>query len=645
MSDSKYAFDMEPNEGGSKFNKKWLVGGALLLAVAVIGILAYTGKLGHFGAAPADTPNMEKVSTKYEKAKTANVEKLPLPEGDELSGKVWAAMNVYDWHGNVAAAYANGGKRTLENSLIGKENIILQINHQDDTMKTIEEFRSRIDKFKATNGAEGGNLMFTIMGNSSVSLIQPLNAELKKIDPSYRAIAIDVIGKSDGEDQVIGLAELEKCPECWQGKMIVAVYDDGDMQLLFAMLDKLGVKVNFNYKTWDPTALNIAHVSDFKIAGQEFINNATYAPRPVFIDGKATGGMSNQAPYNVELHPDLTASWTPVDRSIYNELKAKKDPRLAKLKTLVSTGKGEERGVMPTTLIVFNKWAELPKNTTNLVNMLYAIHKSADQIDSREESLYRAMEICTDIMGSWDESAKPEDNVKARVEAYKGYDGAGSGIRIGGSTGFSFKDAMNMLNLDASGSGDIQNSTFGSVYRAFGKVTVERYPEKELKSFDPFESFFDPRYLRGAILRAKGESYPFTEIVQRQDFSTTNSGENLGGMSYKINFKSGSADLDASGLKVVQEIQDKYAGSEYRLIVIGHTDKTGSLDQNKALSLNRANAVKNLLVTRNANAFGGDRIQTDGQGFSKPPTGVNPSYNGACDECRRVEIQLVKLSK
>lgn len=642
---SKYVQDDISGDQPKRNLSKLLFPGLLVLAVAVVAFLAYTGKLGNFGATVSEAPNMEKITTKYEKAKTANVEKLPLPSGPEITGRPWGIVNHYDWHGNVALVSANGGKRTLDNSLLGKENVVLDLVHQDNTFTTMDEFYASIEKFKASNGSQGGNIMFTIMGNSSVSLLQPLNDKLKLMDPSYKAIAIDLIGKSDGEDQVIGPADLLTNPESWKGKIIVGVYDDGDVQLLFALLDKLGVKMNFNYKTWDPEALNIANVADFKDAGLQFITNITYAPRPVHINGKATGKMSNEAPYNVVLKPDLAASWTPVDRSIYLQLKAAKDPRLPGLKTLVSTGRGEERGVMPTTLIVFNKWAEQPRNTSNLVNMLYATHKAADQIEAYEDALYRAMEICTEVMGSWDENASAKDNVKARVDAYRGYDGTGSGIRIGGSTAFSFKDSMNMLSIDDSGnSSNMTNSVFASVYRAFGKVTVERYPEKELKTFDPFESFFDPRYLKAAIARAKSESYPFSEIVQRQEFGPANTGAVVGATNFKINFKSNSAELDSAGLKVVQDIQDKYAGSEYALVIVGHTDKTGTLVQNKDLSKRRADSVKNVLVSRNSAVFGGDRIKTDGKGFEEPPKGMNPSYTGACDSCRRVEIQIVKLN-
>ena len=638
---SKYVSDPDAVSTVGSFKKGYLFAGLLVVAVMALSFLAYTGRLGNFGATVSEAPNMEKISTKYEKTKAANVEKVALPTGPEITGKPWAKFYHYDWHGHAALALANGGRRTLDDSFIGKENVILDLEHQDNTMISIEAFLASVDEFKQSNGARGGNVMFSIMGNSSVSLIQPINDKLKTIDPSYKAVAVALLGKSDGEDQIIGPAELEKCPECWKGKVLVGVYDDGDVQLGFAMLDKMGVKVNFNYKTWDPDALNLAHVADFKDAGLQFINNTTYPPRPVYQNGKATGKTTSDL--GIELKPDLVASWTPVDRNVYLQLKAAKDPRLKGLKTLVSTGKGEERGVMPTTLIVFNKWAEQPRNTTNLANMIYANHKAADQIDNFDEALTRSMEICTDIMGNWDGTADPKDTVKARIEAYKGFDAPGSGIRIGGSTVFSFKDAMNMLSIDDSGnSNSLSNSMFASVYRAFGKVTVERYPEKEMKSFDPFESFFDPRYIKIAILRAKNEGYQFNEIVQRQEFGPGNTGEVVGGTNFKINFKSGSAELDASGLKIVQDIQDKYASSEYGLVIVGHTDKTGSLDQNKELSKRRAEAVKNILVSRNAQVFGGNRITTDGKGFDEPPKGTL-SYTGACDACRRVEIQIVKL--
>jgi len=71
--------------------------------------------------------------------------------------------------------------------------------------------------------------------------------------------------------------------------------------------------------------------------------------------------------------------------------------------------------------------------------------------------------------------------------------------------------------------------------------------------------------------------------------------------------------------------------------ITGHTDNAGDADSNQRLSLERANAVKELLVKLGAPA---DRISTEGKGAEKPVASNDTEENRAKD--RRVELTVAK---
>ncbi len=263
---------------------------AVIFAAVVVFYAYHEGWIKGRPTNKTEVPQIGAISGEYKKEVVANAPKVPLPQGDELGGKMFATINIYDWHANSALTYANGGERTLEKSLLGAENLIVKIVHQDDTNVSIKSFIEKAAEYKKSGESESGNFMFTIMGNASVPLIEPLQEALKKIDPSYRAVGIDLIGASGGEDQVIGPYEWINNPELMRGKIMVGVYDDGDAQLGFMFANKVGIPVNFDYHTYNKNSLNIANVSDFITAGKVFLSGRALDSRPVVDDdGRRTG--------------------------------------------------------------------------------------------------------------------------------------------------------------------------------------------------------------------------------------------------------------------------------------------------------------------------------------------------------------------
>lgn len=78
------------------------------------------------------------------------------------------------------------------------------------------------------------------------------------------------------------------------------------------------------------------------------------------------------------------------------------------------------------------------------------------------------------------------------------------------------------------------------------------------------------------------------------------------------------------------------------VLVEGHTDSVGTLDYNQALSLRRANAIKDYLVSRGIKA---DRIRVEGYGKTRPvatnETAAGRAENRGADETHKVEIKVI----
>jgi outer membrane protein OmpA-like peptidoglycan-associated protein len=80
-------------------------------------------------------------------------------------------------------------------------------------------------------------------------------------------------------------------------------------------------------------------------------------------------------------------------------------------------------------------------------------------------------------------------------------------------------------------------------------------------------------------------------------------------------FDSGSAVLDAKALTIVEQFAEYCPTSgKYRISLTGHTDTVGSATYNGALSLRRAEAIKQALIGRGVPA---DRIATSGRGAAQ----------------------------
>lgn len=102
-----------------------------------------------------------------------------------------------------------------------------------------------------------------------------------------------------------------------------------------------------------------------------------------------------------------------------------------------------------------------------------------------------------------------------------------------------------------------------------------------------------------------------------------------------IRFEEGSSALASGGSDLLNEVAAALKPCfGARIAITGHTDNSGDEPSNKALSLDRAEAVKRALVGRGIAA---DSLQTRGLGSSMPVTGLDP----ADPANRRIEFTVV----
>src|SRR5262249_11182898 len=105
-----------------------------------------------------------------------------------------------------------------------------------------------------------------------------------------------------------------------------------------------------------------------------------------------------------------------------------------------------------------------------------------------------------------------------------------------------------------------------------------------------------------------------------------------------LNFDGGTTRLTPDSVKPVADlaaILKAYPNAQVQLV--GHTDNTGSPQANQELSMDRANAIKGMLVNQ---GVGADRISTAGYGQERP-LASNDTEDGRAKN-RRIELNVTQ---
>ncbi len=142
----------------------------------------------------------------------------------------------------------------------------------------------------------------------------------------------------------------------------------------------------------------------------------------------------------------------------------------------------------------------------------------------------------------------------------------------------------------------------------------------------------------GAALKAEVQRREQAEAAEQQALAALGKQEARGTvitLSGSVVFPSGGSDLLPAARSKVAEVATALSrgNSSSQVVVEGHTDSVGSAQKNKELSLARASAVRDTLVSRGVDA---DRISVAGFGASRP-VADNDSQEGRANN-RRVEI-------
>lgn len=106
----------------------------------------------------------------------------------------------------------------------------------------------------------------------------------------------------------------------------------------------------------------------------------------------------------------------------------------------------------------------------------------------------------------------------------------------------------------------------------------------------------------------------------------------------ELNFPTGSAQLSTEGAATATALAallNQY--STARIRIVGHTDNVGVASANQKLSMDRAEALKQSLISQ---GIAPDRIETAGMG-SVQPVADNASENGR-SENRRIDIEVIR---
>jgi NitT/TauT family transport system substrate-binding protein len=201
-------------------------------------------------------------------------------------------------------------------------------------------------------------------------------------------------------------------------------------------------------------------------------------------------------------------------------------------------------------------------------------------------------------------------------------------------------DNLNFFGMNSSYkgvTGDELYSQMGDAYRPLKMNSGEPLVSGEIPSW---REVSDPSYIRALKNHPKLKDQvadvptkfaaPTTKVVNAEAMTSN---------TITVNFPTGSSELSIDAKRIIKRdfgnLAKRFSTSYIR--IEGNTDNTGSYDVNKRLSLSRANAVKNFLIT----TYGWDsnRIITVGNGPDKPVSS-NDTEEGKAEN-RRTDFQLV----
>ncbi|MGO9340192.1 MAG: OmpA family protein [Terracidiphilus sp.] len=549
-----------------------------------------------------------------EEAQVANVQAQPYPTTVPANvSATHIVFDVWEWNAMFSLIYANGGVDTTKGSLMEKYAVNLTLHREDSNTQMGNDL---IDCAKQLHDGEKtcskGAEAIVVMGDSGGQWLSNLNPQLKKLGPEYQAVIIGAVGRSNGEDALLGPAEWKSNPQSMKGKTVVGVIRDGDWNIALNYMGSNGLKNNPDLKTWDPDAVNWIAAPDedyIKAVTDVFIPNRC-EDRKVVKDGRPTGETKN-------ICPDGVVTWTPGDEQAVHGR-----PGTTKI-----VSSHEYASQMPAVILGIKKFFN--DNRDEISGLLAASFQAADQVKAFDAVRRKAGDISAKIYN--------DQNGDYWYKYYSGLRDPKSGQMLGGSAVFGLEDDVNYFGLDGK-----HNNNMRATYETFGKIATQNYPQLfKDNPIPPYKDAVDTSFIFSAqaslntsgVQSASAETVDYTKEAQ--------SGSVLGHKAVYINFASGSDQPLPDSVPTLNELKDALAiNSQLALQIDGYTDNAGSDSVNVPLSEKRAQAVKSYFQKVAPLSFPDSRFkQVSGHG-SQDPIASNSTTQGKALN-RRVEITQI----
>lgn len=593
---------------------------ALIVIVAAGGVFGLRSAMQH-GLIP--TPGIMKsvIASKVslppqQDAEVANVQALPYPSATPADvSATRMRFDVWEWNAMFSLIYANGGANTTKGSLMEKYGANLELHREDSNAQMKADLLACAKQLHdGEKTCSSGAAAIVVMGDSGGQWLADLNPELKKLGPEYQAVIVGAVGRSNGEDSLLGPAEWKTNPQTMKGKTIVGVIRDGDWNIALNYEGSNGLKNNPDLTTFDPDAVNWISAPD-----EDYIKAVTevYVPnrcedRKVVKDGRPTGETTRVC-------PDGVVTWTPGDEQAVHGR-----PGTAKI-----VSSREYASQMPAVILGIKKFFNDNRDETQ--GLLAANFQAADQV--------KAFDAVRKMAGDISAKLYNDQNGAYWYTYYSGVVDPKTGQRLGGSAVFNLQDEVAYFGLDGR-----HNNNMRATYETFGKIATDNYPNLFKDHPIPqFKDAIDTSYIFGAqsVLAASGVQGATAETV---DYAKqAESGTVVGHKAVYINFATGSDQPLPMSLSTLNQLKDDLAiNSQLAIQIDGYTDDVGSDTVNVPLSDKRAQAVKRYLQNMAPLTFPETRFKSVSGHGSQNPLAPNTTIEGKARN-RRVEITQIGL--
>ncbi|WP_375419377.1 OmpA family protein [uncultured Hymenobacter sp.] len=584
-----------------------IVIGALLVALLYFGINKLVSSGAVFKKADTESVLLNSIELPAATAGSRATAVVPLAvlpgtaPADKGTPVVWEVMA---WNSQMAGMLANGGPRTTMGSSLAANGLDLQIVRQDDVSKMQADLVKNAVDLESNPATPG--LIVSIMGDGLPGF-SAMQDQLKKAGTQLQIIPYSV-GKSFGEDKLMGPKEWLENPKLALGKTIACYLRDGDQNIALKWCADNGLKVNPDETTYDPDAVNFMAASDFLVAAEKYILGKPES-RTKVVNGKNTG-------VKIDVPADAVATWTPGDVNI-----AKQKGGLV---NIVSTK--DYSNQMPNIMVTTKRWYDA--HPQEVLGLMTAFAVAGDQVKAHPEALTRAADISAAVYGDQDKPGA------YWLKYYKGVSEAdrnGEVVELGGSKAFNFSDNLNLFGLDEGGT-----NIYAAVYKTFGDVQSRLYP-KELPSYVPLTEMLDLGPLKQLQAKYKGKT--LAPADQPKFAADDEIRRSVSKRAWNIAFNTGQSSFTPAAERDLNQLfDDLVVAGRLKVAVHGHTDNAGDPQKNQQLSEDRAMAVQQWLQTKSRSAFPDGRVQVYAHGPGEP-VASNATPEGKAKN-RRVEIVL-----